>query len=687
MSPIRVTWRRTLGMARNLYSTAFAVAGFLSGAAALLAFNLNAAEGGRLSLPVIWTVSVAPLLPPLAAVLAMDVWSDERLTGRIDSLLSVAVREREYVLGKFLAVWTEMMSTVLFFLVASTVTLRVLAPSAFAGIGPLSFLAPLFALALQGALWCAVSVATSATTCHAAGAAIASVALTSVLPRCVWAALMAWATEGRTGFGEMPLDAHAVDIASGVFSTGTLTGYLVFTAFMLFLASKMVASIRCVGRGATGLRISTGLAVTLASVAAVLAVGLAVRLNAVLEFSPSTGAVRLSDRTRNILAQSGGELQITCFLPRNDRGFRSTVRFLRRLKLESEAVGGARVSIRYVDPRWDIGAAERLIRRGISAPSLVFERGRRMETLPLDDAFGERICASTIRRLTTPLLRRNVYWTHGHGELSFETYGDFGMSDIRRDLEIEGYRNLKIDLSSDVEVPRDCALIIVAGAKTEFSRAELGRLDVYLKQGGRLLVLADANACGVVTLLPSWGLRPLARPISGARTLSGSDVIVSEFSDHAVAVRLRGAQVVLESPLIFEPSAAAEGATGADRLEYSPLASVGQSAVAAVVERGVGAGRDLHLRPTRVIAIGDATFVLNGQLAARANANRDFFMNCIAYLSGTDSPGASGTGPELFVTRLDRASRIRFAVCCAGAIPLAVFGIMVMVVVARRRRR
>ena len=105
MSPVRVTFRRTVGMARGLYTTALALAGFLAAAAALLAFNLDAAEGSRVRLVPLWTVSVSPVLPLLSALLGMDVWSDERKTGRVELLLTAPVRERDLVLGKFLGVW------------------------------------------------------------------------------------------------------------------------------------------------------------------------------------------------------------------------------------------------------------------------------------------------------------------------------------------------------------------------------------------------------------------------------------------------------------------------------------------------------------------------------------------------------------------------------------------------------
>ena len=83
MSPVRVTLRRTIGRLCNLYSTALVFAGFLAAVGALFAFNLTAAEGGDVPLVTIWTVSVSPILPVLASLLAMDVWSEERNSGRI----------------------------------------------------------------------------------------------------------------------------------------------------------------------------------------------------------------------------------------------------------------------------------------------------------------------------------------------------------------------------------------------------------------------------------------------------------------------------------------------------------------------------------------------------------------------------------------------------------------------------
>lgn len=687
MSAASVTWRRTLGIARNAYTTALSVAGFVALSAVVLVFNLNAESGGRLSFVSVWTMSVAAVLPALAAFLAMDVWSNDRLTGRLDILLSSAVRERELVLGKFLGVFSMLMASVGLFLVLSVSSLAFCVPEVLIGVKTVSFLPGLFTLILQGALWSAVAVTMSAMTQHGATAACASVGLLVALPRAFWAGLRAWSPLGQSAFGEMPLDAHAIDFSSGVITTGPLIAYLVLTVVMLFVATKVISSYRLVGRGARGLRVTTFLSIALSLVFAGLTLLLAVRLNRTVDVPVGSADSRVSPRMRSILAESSGDISISCFLPRNDFRFRTVGRFLRGLKREADATGGSRLEIRFVDPHWDLGAAERLIRLGAKENSLVFERSRRVAVVPLEDGYDEGVCASALRRIALPPLRRTVFWTIGHGECRFDEYGPFGMSDIARELSREGYSNEPLNLLSDAQGVPDCALVVVAGAKKDFSRVELGRLDAYLRRGGRLLVLLGAEQGGVASVLSSWGVRPMCQPLVDARTVSGTDVIVSDYTEHVVVAPLKGTQIILDRPFLLSPSAATEGGAGADRLEFSSLAKVGAQIVAAAVERGAGARTDLAIRPTRIVVVGDSSFVMNGLLSSRANANKDFFMNCVAYLSGTDVSAASGRDGAIVLAGIDRMVRVRLVLVLCGIVPVVVLFLLGVSVYLRRRRK
>ena len=686
MSAIRITAFRTIGRARNVLSTACSIAGFLSASALFFAYRLETAEGSGLSASVLWALSVAQILPALVALLAMDVWSEERLSGRIDSLLSIAVRERDYVVGKFFGVLAMTTGAVLLSLLGTFGTLLFLAPRALDGSGFMGFLIALAALIAPGVLWCAVCVALSAMFRHAATVACSALLLTVVLPRGVWAGLMRWSSVGRPLFGEFPLDEHVVDIASGLLPVGTVLAYFVLAGVALFIASKLVASSRLKGKGAFWLRFSTGVTVLLAMAVAVLALPLLQKVNPTVDFSVP-GTISLSQRTRSIITESSGDVSVTCFLPRDDVRFRTVGRLLRRLQRDSESLGGARLSLRFVDPRWDLGAAERLVRNGVEGECLVFEKGRRRVVLPFDEGCGERACASAIRQISSPLQRRNVYWTVGHGESSFASYDAFGMSDIARELYREGFHNESIDLATAQQIPGDCALILIAGAKDDFSRVEIGRLDAYLRAGGRLLVLVgSASSGGISSLLPSWGIRSSDVLIKDAKTLSGSDVLVSDFADHPISAPLKGSRIVLERPVSFSPSAVIGKGTGADSIAFRSVARADSSVVVASVERGGGTGSDLALRPTRIVVIGDPGFALNGSLAIRASANRDFFSNCVAYLSGVESHGSGEDGTGVLQSGLDREGRLRHAIYSVGGVPAFVFLVLATVAIRRRSR-
>ena len=672
MSAITTTCRRTISRSLGEYLSPLSVGLFLAAVAALFAFRLDAAEGSRQSVTTIWTLAVSQLLPVLTAFLAMEVWSEERHTRRVDLLLSIAVRERDYVVGKVFGVWLEGAFAVLLSFGVVSLELSFFAPSALAGVHLSSALASLAVLLLQNALWCSAAVAFSAMFRRAFAAAVVSIFVLAVLPRSLHLACVLWSPRGAAAFGEMPIDAMAADFSSGIIATSAVGSFAVLSWLSLFIATRSVLLTRFSGVGSRGRRATTLTSIFLSLLVTASIVLLLGRLDATIEL-PIKGGVSFSPRMRHILSESSGEMSVTAFLSRRDPSFRTVARFLRTLKRQADSSMGLDLAIRFVDPQWDLGGAERLIRRGVKEGSLVFEKGRRSVTLSVDEGADERAVISAIQRLVMPPQRRNVYWTYGHGEAGFETYGSWGMSDIARELVRNGYRNQALDLASDQPIPADCALIVIAGAKDSFSRTERVRLDTYLKRGGRLLVLMDSSGeGGIAEMLPSWGVRFLRQPIIGAPTLSGTDVLAADFADHPLSSALKGSRIVLERPLVFENLAVAEGATGADRLEVTPLVSIGTSALVMAVERGGTVGSDLAIRPTRIVVVGDASFVMNGQLSARGNANRDLFLNAVAYLSGTDAMGASGLDTEVLVTGLDRASRRRFAIISIGVTPLLI---------------
>ncbi len=681
MSPTRAIMSRTIGMARNYYSTALSLGAFFAVSAMLFCANVDIGEGGTLSLGEIWTMSLSPVLPALAAILSMDVWSDERLSGRMDMLLTLPVKEMELVLGKYLGVLTLVWGAIL------TSWLSIWGLGLFIGHN-LSFpILGMTALFMQGALWTAVGTMMSARFRHAAAAAMACLMVTVIIPRALWFGMILWVPDERMPYGMMPFDAHVLDMASGVVSTGMLFGYAILTVLALLITLKYVEMMRLEGYAARVLRRGERTVIFMSLVVAALTITLAMRLDVTLEL-PVKEAKEFSARTQSILKGAEGEVELTGFVSRGNKRFKPVVQMLRALKREAEMTGGLSVKLKFVDPKWDLGEAGRLVRMGAKEGSIVVRRGRRLVSVPLESGTGERDVASAILQVVAPTQRKVVYWTVGHGEAAFAQYDTWGMSDIARELMRDGYINRSLTLNAGEEIPDDCALILVAGAKTEFSRSELARIEAYLLGGGRMLALVEnADNSGVNSILPQWGMKVAATPkLTGARTLSGTDVIVDDFGEHSISSPLKGTQLVFDRPVSLQPSAATVSGSGADKVEYSMLAGVLDQSLAAIGERGAGAGSDLALRPTRVAAVGDAQFVMNGQLAARQNANRDFFLNIVAYLSGVDAVVMSGTEAGVLTLVYDREERIRIAVILVGVVPFTLFMLMVLNAVRRRHR-
>lgn len=687
---VSVTFARTIGFSRSLYTVAVALAGFLAASAAMFVYSLEAAEGSSASLASLWATSVSPFLPLLAALAGMEAWSGERSSGRIDTLLASPVRERDLVLGKFLGVWTVSVAAIVVSNISTTVAVSCFAPKTMSGQGMFSFLPAFAGLALQSALWTAAALAMSALTRSSALAAGLAISLTVAVPRGVWWALRRWSGAGASAFGEMPFDAHAYDFAAGLFSFSSVFFYSAGAYAFLFAATKTIETLRFAGKGYAARKFSGALSAFLCIVFAVCSYTLAKRLDFTVDvpFAERGGHV-VGERTKRTLSEGRGGLEMTLFVSRKDPMFRPASHVLRSVAGAAGSAGGIRVSLRYVDPVWDFGPAQNLAKSGVEAPSIVFSRGPKSEIVPAGGSLDDRTIAAAIRKVALPAQRRTVLWTIGHGEASFESYGNSGMSDIARDLVREGYRNRNLELLKDAAIPDDTAFVFVAAPANDFARIETGRLDEYLRQGGRLMVMLDSvKPESLVSLLSTWGIKPVQAPLAGAKTLSGTDVLADTFADHPVARPLKNSHIVLEKPLSFQPAATVgQTSAGADRIEFSGLASVPSGAVAAISERGSGLGADIAraIRPTRIVAIGDSSFVANAQLSSRGGANRDFFLNCAAYLAGSQGMAGPGEGACVLSSGMDRTSRIRFALASAVAFPLLFCFAACFAVAARRR--
>jgi len=436
-------------------------------------------------------------------------------------------------------------------------------------------------------------------------------------------------------------------------------------------------------RGA--LRLTSVVAVVLGGVLTVLAVALAYRFEVSWEI-PVGGMHRVSERTRDVLANTQGSIRISCLMDRRHPMFRPVARLLRGLRQASRGVAGAEMKVEFVDPRWDLARAGQLAAYGAEPPALVFERLPRRVVVPLDEMVasadggggaggfrGEMVCAAAIARLVLPSERPVVYWLQGHGEAGYDDYDALrGFSDIAREMARDGYEIRPLVLAGLRQVPEDCRVLVVAGASRALAAGACDLIGAFLQRGGRLLCLvAPQRQSGLEPLLEQWGVRVTPLVAASQRTLSGQDVVVSAFADHASVQNLRNVSVVFGGAVCLEAVAVA----GHTQVTLLALTDEG-AAVAAVAERGGVVARDVAYNPTRVCVIGEAGFVANGALAVRANANRDFFMNVLSWLAGIDVGTASSLGGDaVLVTGFMRREWVLLLAWAAGGVPLIVLAV------------
>jgi len=110
---------------------------------------------------------------------------------------------------------------------------------------------------------------------------------------------------------------------------------------------------------------------------------------------------------------------------------------------------------------------------------------------------SERIKAVSEQEFTNALNRlrqgrtRKVYFTTGHAERDTASTERVGYSSIAAALQRENFLVETINLARDGGLPDDATLVVVAGPRADFFRAEIESLQRYLARGGAILFMVD----------------------------------------------------------------------------------------------------------------------------------------------------------------------------------------------------
>jgi hypothetical protein len=401
----------------------------------------------------------------------------------------------------------------------------------------------------------------------------------------------------------------------------------------------------------------------------------AAQLRARFDWS-ADGRFALSPQTEALLAGLDQPVEVLLFFQRGHPVQRDMEQLLRAYRFRSPLL-----RIESLDPDRAIARAEELAGTyGVQEPNGVLVRsGERYRMLrvrdlvelnfqaagrqgrPVQGAFlGEQALSAAIYGVTQAEAPK-VYMLAGHGERRPDNFDPVrGYSTIASRMRREQVDVQLLMTGTQSAIPADADALLIAGPMRPWSQPELDMVHAYLQAGGRAMLLVDAGVrSGLDTLLARWGVDLDDDVVlDRARTLTGREILVSEFGVHPVTDAIQGMSVMLHAPRPVGPlpgsdqvglsadkplvtvlaSTTEEGWVERDQTQFPPrydagVDTAGPVPMAVAVERGPVAGIDMQIPPTRLLVVGDSAFVSNGGLTG---GDADFFMSGLHWLLGQD---------------------------------------------------
>lgn len=397
--------------------------------------------------------------------------------------------------------------------------------------------------------------------------------------------------------------------------------------------------------------------------------------------SPQT-RVALSSRTVTVLRTMTNNLSVTLYFDRKSEYYPTIVSLLG----EYQAIN-PKITLRTVDYVRDAGEAEKVKAQYKLASSadkdlIIFDCDGRVRSVAAEALSqytleqvpnekereyrkkpiffsGEKIFTSMLLSLQNPEPLK-AYFLQGHGEPSLSDKGDFGYLKFGAALQQNYIAINDLELLGDRNVPMDCNLLIIAAPAADFKPMELQKIDEYLTQGGRLLMLFNyaslKHATGLEPIFQRWGVNVVEDVVVDPKnTVTGQDVVVRRFAQFPVVDSLAqlSMQMVLPRPVRkIERGNAPANAPQVTELAFSSPESklagdrteAPQSfALITAVEQKPVAGVAGPRGTTRIIVTGDSIFL--GNYYIEGGANRDFLIGAANWL--LDRPQLlDGIGPR-----------------------------------------
>ena len=313
---------------------------------------------------------------------------------------------------------------------------------------------------------------------------------------------------------------------------------------------------------------------------------------------------------------------------------------------------GSRFSFEMIDPDRDpVRTEENDIRR---YNTLLIKSGDKEQQIT---ELEEREITNALLKVTRER-QDKVYLSVGHGERD-PSNGPAGLGMLKERLQEVDYAiDDSLFLARAERVPRDCAVLVIAGPRTPFLPTEVAALRAYLREGGSVIALLDPlYESGLEGLLSEWGVSlgdDFVIDTSGIGSLFGLDFttpVSVSYGDHPITRKHRGVMTFyqLGRSVGFNSDAAGPGFQGealaltseAGWAEKDLRVLQGDGDSTVKLDEGVDTPGPISLAVAvegeggRLVVFGDSDFATNQYFDYQGNG--DLALNALSWLAEDES--------------------------------------------------
>lgn len=460
-------------------------------------------------------------------------------------------------------------------------------------------------------------------------------------------------------------------------------------------------------------RINTAISTVFVIAIAVFAVLLCYKINWSFDMTIER-LFTLSQQTERVLENLGQEVRIAGVYPTGKE--EQMVKSL----LDEYAGASEKIVVEYIDIEKEPAklAAYQLDTAVVTNGSIIVKSGERARIITqalLYENTGERRVFNGEREITGAIRyvtsedKPVIYFIQGHGE----TNPQKSMIKAVASLEQDAFEVRLLRLTEVGGVPDDAAILVFASPKTDISSDDLEKIEAYTRRGGSIFLMIDAvmnsnevvydnwskmtNDFGIgiinnyvveedasyylpqykLYLIPRFGRHEITTQIAEqgkmvilpvVRGLGAVDYDKNEISN-TILLQSSSKSWIRADMTITEPEQ-----TENDYMGPAPLAF-------ASVKSNVKWGQNA----ARMVVIGNSAFSYDGNIEVQAN--RDFFLNCVLWLSGSREADVISSKSINSGTIIIRGSEFTtLAVLCIAVMPALAFIAAFVVWIIRRNQ-